>query len=90
MLLKSYHHLHALPQTKSSFTTTFYEDNNLDIFEMVVGTNESTKELVNWELMIFHRFHVDAKEIKCPLEYWWKKHQSMFPTIRDCGFSNRN
>jgi hypothetical protein len=23
---------------------------------------------------------VDAKDIKCPLE-WWSKHQAMFPTI---------
>jgi hypothetical protein len=29
---------------------------------------------------------VDAKKIKCPLEYWWRKHESMFPTI---GFLTR-
>ncbi len=31
----------ATTSTKSSFTVTFDENNNLDIFEMVVGTNES-------------------------------------------------
>ncbi len=32
------------------------------------------------KLMIFRRFQVDAKEIKCLLE-WWKKHESMFPIV---------
>jgi hypothetical protein len=43
------------------------EENNLDIFEMFVGTNESTKEVVNKELLMFRRFQVDVKEIQCPL-----------------------
>jgi hypothetical protein len=40
-----------------------------NIFEMMVGTNEPAKELVNWELMIFHKFQVNAKDIKCLLEW---------------------
>jgi hypothetical protein len=56
------------------------EDGSLDIFEMVVNTSKPTKELVNQELLIFHRYEVDAKNIKCFLE-WWRKDKSMFPTI---------
>jgi hypothetical protein len=41
------------------------EDNNLDIFEMTVGTNEPIMELVNRELLIFKHYHVDVKDIKC-------------------------
>jgi hypothetical protein len=26
------------------------------------------------------RFQVNAKDIKCPLE-WWVKHKSLFPTL---------
>jgi hypothetical protein len=48
MLLKSYHHLHPLFTIESFFVSKFDENNSLDnIFEMVVGTNEPTKELVN-------------------------------------------
>jgi hypothetical protein len=72
LLLKSYHHLHPLSKIESSFVNKSNEDNSLDIFEMVIGTNELTKECVKKKLIIFHRFQVDAKNIKCPLE-WWKK-----------------
>jgi hypothetical protein len=47
---------------------------------MVANANELAKELVNWELLLFHRYQVDAKHIKCPLE-WWKKHETMFSII---------
>jgi hypothetical protein len=43
------------------------EESSLDIFEMYVGTNEPTKEVANKELLMFRRFQVDVKEIKCPL-----------------------
>jgi hypothetical protein len=46
------------------------EKNCLDIFEMFVGTNEPTKEVVNKELLMFRRFQVDLKDIQCPLEWW--------------------
>jgi hypothetical protein len=52
----------------------------VDVFEMVVNINELAHELVNQELLIFHRFYVNAKYIKCLLE-WWRKHETMFPTI---------
>jgi len=48
MFLKSYHHLHPLFKIESYFVNKFDEDNSLyNIFEMVVGTNEPAKELVN-------------------------------------------
>jgi len=43
------------------------EENSLDILEMSVRTNELTKEVVNKELLMFKRFEVDVKEIKCLL-----------------------
>jgi hypothetical protein len=43
------------------------EENSLDILEMFVRTNEPTKEVVNKELLMFKRFEVDVKEIKCLL-----------------------
>ncbi len=32
------------------------------------------------ELLIFKRYQLDVKDIKCPLQ-WWHKHEVMFPTI---------
>jgi hypothetical protein len=46
------------------------EKNSLDIFEMSIGTNESTKEVVNKELLMFRGFQLNAKDIKCPLKWW--------------------
>jgi hypothetical protein len=43
------------------------EENSLDILEMSVRTNEPTKEVVNKELLMFKRFEMDVKEIKCLL-----------------------
>jgi hypothetical protein len=39
---------------------------------MTIKTNEPTKELNNRELLISKRYQVDAKEIKCPLQWWGK------------------
>jgi hypothetical protein len=71
LLLKSYHHLHPLSKIESSFVNKSNEDNSLDIFEMVISTDDLTKEPINQKLIIFRRFQVNAKDIKCPLE-WWK------------------
>jgi hypothetical protein len=57
-----------------------YEDNNLDIFEMIANISEPVAKLVNMELLIFKRFQVDPKKIKWLLQ-WCQKHESMFPTI---------
>jgi hypothetical protein len=46
------------------------EGSSLDIFEMSLGINEPTKEVVNKELLMFKRFQMDVKDIKCPLKWW--------------------
>jgi hypothetical protein len=48
---------------------------------MIPKTNELMKKNVRMELMIFRKFQVDAKNKKCPFQ-WWEKHESMFPTIK--------
>ncbi len=71
MLLKCYHHLHHVVDCDVESTKhKSYEDNNLDIFEMITSSSEPITKLVNRELLIFKRFQVDLKEIKCPLQWW--------------------
>jgi hypothetical protein len=50
------------------------EESSLD------GMSELSKEVVNKELLMFIRFQVDVKNIKCPLK-WWAKHESLFPIV---------
>jgi hypothetical protein len=52
----------------------------LDIFEQTSNTNEPAEELVKKELLIFKRYQLDVKDIKCPLQ-WWQKHKTMFPIV---------
>ncbi len=52
----------------------------MDIFEMLISINELAKDLVNWKLLIFWKYHVNAKNIKCLLE-WWRKHETMFSIV---------
>jgi hypothetical protein len=47
---------------------------------MFAKTIEPTKEVVNKELLMFIRFQMNVKEIKCPLE-WWVKHEFLFPIV---------
>jgi hypothetical protein len=56
------------------------EQINLEIFETSFGTNEPRKEVMNKELLMFRRFQVDLKDIKCLLE-WWAKHKSLFQIV---------
>jgi hypothetical protein len=82
MLLKCHYYLHPLVEVENVFVNiSVDEDCSLDIFEQTTNTSEPTKELVNKELLIFKRYQVDVKEIKCPLQ-WWQKHESMFPIVR--------
>jgi hypothetical protein len=39
----------------------------LDIFEHTASTSEPTKELMKRELLIFKKYQLDVKDIKCPL-----------------------
>jgi hypothetical protein len=57
------------------------EDCSLDTFEIITSIRGPAKELVDKELLIFTKFQVDAKDIKCPLQ-WCNKHESMFPIVR--------
>ncbi len=85
MFLKCYYHLHPLIESKRGVVDQrIKEDKSLDIFEMIVSTNEPTMKLVNKELLTFKRYQVDVKNIKRPLQ-WWEKHKSMFPTIVFCA-----
>jgi hypothetical protein len=61
------------------------EESSLDIFEMCVGIGEPTKEVLNKELLMFIKFQLNVKEIKCPLE-WWAKNKSLFLTVTFLGF----
>jgi hypothetical protein len=62
---------------KFGLVTNMQIDEEMDIFEMFARTSELAKEVVNKELLMFRRFQVDVKDIKCPLE-WWLKHKSLF------------
>jgi hypothetical protein len=76
MLLKSYHHLHHVTDCEIGFANQKVdEDFSLDIFEMIISINELAKEL-----LIFKRFQMNVKKIKCPFK-WWPKHDFIFPTI---------
>jgi hypothetical protein len=66
MLLRSYYHLHPL-LTKLMKFHTFWR-----WYLTPVNVQKS--------LLIFHRYEMDAKGIKCFLE-WGRKHETMFPTI---------
>jgi hypothetical protein len=56
------------------------EESNLDIFEMSIGTNKPTKDVVNKELLMFRKFQVNVKDIECPLK-WWARHEYLIPIV---------
>ncbi len=52
MLLKCYHHLHHVVDYDVEFTKhKSYENNNLDIFEMITNSSEPITKLINRELL---------------------------------------
>ncbi len=54
MLMKCYDHLHPSIEFDNAFVDKREDDdNNLDIFQMIIKNNEQTKELVKRELLIF-------------------------------------
>jgi hypothetical protein len=57
------------------------ENCNLDIFKMTTNINELMKKLVNRKLLIFKRFQMNVKDIKCHYQ-WLEKHEFMFLIIR--------
>ncbi len=79
MLLKCYHHLHPLFEN-ANVNQGVDEDCILDNFGMTTNTNELAKTIVSKEFLIFRKFQVDAKDVKCCFQ-WWKKHELMFPIV---------
>ncbi len=72
-----YHIFHPMEKFGLVVDMQIDEENSLDIFEMSVRLIEPTKEVVNKELLMFRKFEVDIKNIKCPLK-WWVKHEFLF------------
>jgi hypothetical protein len=74
MLAKCHEYLHHLVRWDRNCV-------DQDIFEQIASTNEPIEKLVKRELLVFKRYELDVKDIKCPLQ-WWQKHETMFATIR--------
>jgi hypothetical protein len=60
MLVKCHEHLYPLLRLDRNST-----DQN--IFEQIASTNEPIEKLVKRELLVFKRYQLDVKNIKCPL-----------------------
>jgi len=68
MLMKCYYYLHPSIESNNDFANQrVYDDNILDIFQMITKNIKPTKKLVKRELLVFRHYQVDVKEIKCPL-----------------------
>jgi hypothetical protein len=73
MLVKCHGHLYPLVRLNKNST---YQN----IFEQIVSTSEIIEENVKRELLIFKKYQLDVKDIKCPLQ-WWQKHEVVFPIV---------
>ncbi len=82
MLMKCHEHLHPLVRLDMNCANQnlFQQDYSLDIFEQTTNTNEPVKEFMNRELLVFRKYQLDVKDIKCPLQ-WFQKYETMFLTI---------
>jgi hypothetical protein len=47
---------------------------------MINNCNELVRELANRELLSFRHYHVNSKDIKCPLE-WREKYEPLFSKV---------
>jgi hypothetical protein len=79
MFIKFHHYLHMVTRFEIGCLNP-NENCALNIFEQIVSTNELMKKLVGRELLVFKKYQVHIKNIKCPLQ-WWEKHKSIFSTI---------
>jgi hypothetical protein len=70
MLVKYHGHLHPLVRSKWNYVdqNIFYQDYNLDIFEQIA--NELADEFIKRGILIFRRYQLDVKDIKCPLQWY--------------------
>jgi hypothetical protein len=73
-----YNHLHLCPYI---LTKVLIKILAWTFFKMATNINELVKELVNQKLLIFRRFQMNVKDIKCHCQ-WFEKHEFMFPIIR--------
>jgi hypothetical protein len=65
---KCHYYLHPLAEFERGVVDQrIKKENSLDIFEMTANTIEPTMKLINRELLIFKRYQMDVKDIKCPL-----------------------
>jgi len=60
--------------------TKIFFSHSLDIFEQTTSTSEPAKKLVKRKLLVFRKYQLDVKDIKCFLQ-WWQKQEIMFPTF---------
>jgi hypothetical protein len=63
MLVKCHEHLHPLVKLDRNCV-------DQDIFEQITSTSELTKKLVKKELLVFRRYQLDVKNIKCIFQWW--------------------
>jgi hypothetical protein len=72
VLMKCHEHLHPLVRLNMNYVhqDIFEHDCSLDIFEQTPSTSELVEKLVNKELLVFRKYQLDVKDIKCPLQWW--------------------
>jgi hypothetical protein len=72
MLIKNHEHLHPLVKSKTnSIDYNIYDhDYSLSIFWQTLSTSGRIEKLVKKELLIFKRYQLDVKDIKCLFQWW--------------------
>jgi hypothetical protein len=72
MLVKCHEHLHPLVRLYKNCVDQdiFEQDCSLDICEQTTPISEPTEELVKKELLVFRRYQLDVKDIKCVFQWW--------------------
>ncbi len=70
MLVKCHKHLHPLVRLNTN-------PMNKNILEQIASTSEIVKEIVKRELLIFRKYQLDVKYIKCPFQ-WWQNMKQYF------------
>jgi hypothetical protein len=81
MLLKCYHYLHLIAELEVECANQIRDAKfDLNSFKQTLNTSEPTIELVTKVMLVFMRWQLDSKEIKCFLQ-WWAKYGAMFPIV---------
>jgi hypothetical protein len=69
MLVKCHEHLHPLVRLDMN-CDIFVQDCNLDIFKQITSTSEPIEKLLKRELLVFKKYQLDVKDIKCHFHWW--------------------